>query len=377
MTTHALLVCVEHYPEYAGSPPDLVGVSAQTLELAEWLSGTGAADREHITVLASISAASKPVTDRLAELVNKRSVLLGPGGVLHDGVPGELSPTHFESAIRRAPDDWQDGDRFLLYWTGHGYRHEGRRRLELPAFHVPDFREPWQKAIDVDDLLARFASVARHVDQFAVFEVCADDRIESASVVLNVLEERPITKSAKARLSAAFAAGEGQFAYGRADKAIFTGALIEQLIARGPDALTEIEFKKMFDAIDTELVRSVPEGRRLSQSPLYRGPNTTDWRPAERDPENRFEMGGTRLLSALRDARIGLAERTLLRTYLRERGVPASVFVEDDPVAWAKALMALAAPPGRHPIRHLLEWLFTRGRQTWVAEWAERLEEQR
>ncbi|MFI1381657.1 caspase family protein [Embleya sp. NPDC020886] len=368
MTTHALLVCVEHYPEHAGSPGDLPGAPAQTLELVQWLTETGAAEREHITVLASIAAASEPVAERLAELVGEHSVLLGPGGS-----PGELTSMHFEAAIDRAPVDWRDGDRFLLHWAGHGYRNAGRRRLELPAYHVPGFPQPWQRAIDVDDLLSRFTSVACRIDQFAVFEVCADDRADAQGTVVNVLKEEPVKKSGKARLSAAFAAGEGQFARRMADEAIFTRALIEELRAEGPDALTERRFRIMSETIDTRLVRSVPGGRRLTQSMLYRGPNTTDWRAVERDPDRRFEADGSRLLSALRGARIGADEQKLLRTYLREQGVPPGVFVEEDPVEWATALMALAAPTGEHPIRYLLEWLYVRSEQTWVAEWAERL----
>ncbi|MFJ8738452.1 caspase family protein [Embleya sp. NPDC127516] len=369
MTAHALLVCVEHYPEHEGSPEHLPGALAQTLELVEWLSRCCGARRGDITVLASVSATSRATADRLRGSVSERSILLGPGAE-----PGELRPEQIESAIAAAADAWRDGDRFLLYWSGHGYLTERGRRLELPAWHPVD-GPPRQRVISVEDMLTHFGSIPRRVDQFVVFETCANRRHDPRGIVLNLTAEGTIAKSAKARVSAAFAADDGQFARRPGDRAVFTRALLEHLAVWGSNALTERGFKEVFDAIDAELARAAPGGRPLWQSPRYRGPGETRWRTGERDPEDPFGIDGRRLIALLADLEIAPGEQAVLRTYLCEQHVPEWVVAGDDLVAWGRALMSLPAAPGRHPVRHLLEWLHACCRQVQVAEWADRLRE--
>ncbi|MFE3199579.1 hypothetical protein [Embleya sp. NPDC059237] len=370
MTVHALFVCVEHYPAHEGGPGDLPGALAQTLELVEWLHTSGASGAERITVLASVRAASEPTAERLRELIAADSILVGPGAG-----PGELQHVDFERVLGGIGEHWRDGDRFLLHWTGHGRLDAHGRWLELPAFHLAGDSRLAVRAIAVDELLARCGEVPRRVDQFLVFETCADRRGEPGAIPLNLTAAGPSEKSAKARISAVFAADDGQFAYRPADRPAFTTALIEHLTLRGPDALTVPAFREMFDEIDTRLAASGPAGRPLRQSPMYRGPGTADWREGERDPENQFGLYRHRLLALLADLDIGAGEPAVLRTYLRERGVPEWVFAGADLPAWGAALMSLPGPPGRHPIRHLLEWLYAGCHQTHVADWAEQLRE--
>nr|WP_237535912.1 caspase family protein [Streptomyces sp. SID3343] len=367
---HGLFVCAERYPGADRRTGDLVGALNETLRLVRWMHAKCAAVANDITVVASVCDQSAAVVAELRPLVSLRSVFAGPGHT-----PAELTAAHVKHAIRDAPNGWQDHDRFLLHWAGHGTRYGEGQLLELPAYHEDGDAEPTRAVVRVEDVLRRFAAVHRRIDQILIFEACANIVGEPVGELVDVTGVGPLAKSAKVNQGAAFAADIGQFAMRSGGVSVFTGLLIEHLADRDASVLLPEEFDDVVARMRSELCgRIARNARGIVQLPIFRSPHTTAWSRPTRNPYDQFGLYGERVVALLAQLDLDPTRRGALKSYLYQHGVPSDLLAQDDPIAWGRSLTSwMALPDGDHALRHLLQWLYVRCDQPQAREWAQAL----